>query len=775
MIQSNEETATHIVAETEVLDALIVGGGPAGTAAAFRAKELGLRALVIDFDDILKRIRDYPKDKLILPDFGGGDRMAFPAGEQCIAALQFAPIDKDEICQQWKGLYESFAVPFRTGIELSSMERVGDIWQVTAWDHKKAEPATFRARHVVVALGRGVPRRFDIPGNVDGIAYRLDDPSRYITGPALVVGGGTSAAEAVVAISRAKIAAEEATSVYWAYRGTKMPRVSKALADQFFEAYIGNGNIRHFPESEPVSVVTGPDRTELLSLRVDRKTPEGRPPETVHLEFRKTSCIACIGEDIPEALLQSLGVSMVAAGPQGKKMMAVTPLLETQQPNVYLIGDLLSQSYLETDDFNAPIDAFRQVKHRGNIKSSLRDGVFVAEVIKQRLQGRAQVEVVIQDAVSVEDAPKDTRVTAVLGLTGEMGAASAVSPADTSAADHAGALVLITPAGIEADEYKLKSEGMTTLGRIDCDISFPQDTFLSDAHASISYRDGEYLLRDDGSRSGTYLRVPSDHAVKLRDGDLLRVGRQILVVAHRVRGWKPNLEHYDAGGRQIAVHTIEGTKVFGRSGGRSDPDIILDNADTTLSRFHMSVTLQDDEIQAQDFGSRNGTYLKIDTERKLTHRDVIRIGGQQLAVRLHEDMPEKTGSSPVAVMPKTEPEAAAPPPPPPVVVDVLSPVSAGVGPTGPHISFAGQTAAGPTEASKSLLEWADNNEVSIDYECWIGMCGCDAIRILSGSEFLNDVTEKEIKTLKRKGLEPGPCRLACMTKTSGPVVVEVIE
>ena len=42
----------------EILDLLIVGGGPSGTAAAFRAKELGLAALVIDYDDLMKRIRD---------------------------------------------------------------------------------------------------------------------------------------------------------------------------------------------------------------------------------------------------------------------------------------------------------------------------------------------------------------------------------------------------------------------------------------------------------------------------------------------------------------------------------------------------------------------------------------------------------------------------------------------------------------------------------------------------------------------------------------------
>src|SRR6188474_130272 len=78
----------------EILDLLIVGGGPMGTATAFRAKELGLAALVIDHDDILKRIRDYAKDKLILPDYGGGDLMTFPEGGELTRALHFEPIDK---------------------------------------------------------------------------------------------------------------------------------------------------------------------------------------------------------------------------------------------------------------------------------------------------------------------------------------------------------------------------------------------------------------------------------------------------------------------------------------------------------------------------------------------------------------------------------------------------------------------------------------------------------------------------------------------------------
>jgi len=755
---------------SDVLDLLIVGGGPAGTAAAFRAKELGVRALVIDFDDILKRIRDYPKDKLILPDFGGGDKMKFPAGGDLVEALQFGPIDKDDLCQSWKDLYRKFEVPVRVGVELSSVERSGELWEVTTWDHKRAEQAIIRTRHLVLALGRGVPRRFDIPGNTDGIAYRLDDPARYVEGPVVVVGGGTSAAEAVIAISNQKAEIEEGCGVFWSYRGTKMPRISRALADEFFEAYVGNGNIQYFSESEPVAVVTAPDRTEYVSFRMDRKVLDGRPPETLHLEFLKTRCVACIGEDIPEGLLREMGISMVPGGPKDKKMMALTPLLETEQENIYLIGDLLSQSYLEADDLDASPDTFRPVKHRGNIKTSLRDGVFVAEVIKQKLEGRSKVEVVIQDAEPVDAAPKDDRVSRVLGLGGEEGEASTESPADRDEEEEGGYLVVTTPGGVEAEEFALKGDGVTTLGRMDSDVSFPNDTLLSESHASISCRQGEYFLRDDGSRAGTYLRVIPDRPVKLEDGAFLRAGRQFLVLSHGEGGERPRLEHYSAQGTHLGTHPLEGTTVFGRSGGKSDPDVLLDNEDMTLSRFHFSIVVEEGGIQAQDFGSRNGTFLKVDAERKLRHGDVIRIGGQELEVRLREELPQKTGSFPIPDVAKEEEEAAAtagaPPAPPEPEAQPAE---------DPHVTFRDQEIAAPIDSSQSLLEWVDDQDVVLDYECWIGMCGCDVVRVVSGSEHLNEVDDKEAKTLKRKGLEPGPYRLACMTRVSGPVVMEAAD
>ena len=169
----------------DVLDMLIIGGGPAGTAAAFRAKEFSLTALVVDFDDLMKRIRDYPKDKLILPHYGGGDRMMFPLAGELIGSLQFEDIDKDDMCARWRRFYCEFNVPAKIGVELITLERTDDqLWAGTTWNHRTEAEEVYMSRHVVLALGRGVPRRFDIPGNIDGIAYRLGRPDavRRITG-----------------------------------------------------------------------------------------------------------------------------------------------------------------------------------------------------------------------------------------------------------------------------------------------------------------------------------------------------------------------------------------------------------------------------------------------------------------------------------------------------------------------------------------------------------------------------------------------------------------
>src|SRR5215470_5192996 len=394
-----QDTRIPAASLEQPVDVLVVGGGPCGTAAAFRSTELGATVLVIERDDVLSRIRDYTKAKLILPSFGGADKQKFPAGGELIRLLEFEPSDKDEMCERWKGFYKDHGVPYLVGMELTGLERAANgTWIAKCWEHRERADRVFHAKHVVLAMGRGVPRRFDIPGNVEGIAFRLDDPTNYLGSPICIVGGGTSAAEAVIAISNAKADAEDRSTIHWCYRDDKMPLVSKALADVFFEAHLMNGNIRFQPNSEPTAVITAPDKSEYFVIRVDRRVMPGRPAESTHLEFPRQHCIACIGEDIPVKLLKTVGIEMITGGARNKKCLAVSPFRETPLENVYMVGAIMSPTYFRPDSLVADPASFPEVNRLDNIKNALTDGVYVAEVVHQRLEGQAQVEVRVQEA-----------------------------------------------------------------------------------------------------------------------------------------------------------------------------------------------------------------------------------------------------------------------------------------------------------------------------------------------------------------------------------------
>ena len=49
-------------------------------------------------------------------------------------------------------------------------------------------------------------------------------------------------------MSRAKVEAKDPCAVYWSYRGDRLPRVSKALAEDFFEAYPAHLHVNCHPE-----------------------------------------------------------------------------------------------------------------------------------------------------------------------------------------------------------------------------------------------------------------------------------------------------------------------------------------------------------------------------------------------------------------------------------------------------------------------------------------------------------------------------------------------
>lgn len=67
-----------------------------------------------------------------------------------------------------------------------------------------------------------------------------------------------------------------------------------------------------------------------------------------------------------------------------------------------------------------------------------------------------------------------------------------------------------------------------TIGREQNLVNFGDDPFISGRHAEVQLVNGQLILRDVGSRNGTFLRIAGEHVLK--HGDFVFVGQQLLRV-----------------------------------------------------------------------------------------------------------------------------------------------------------------------------------------------------------------------------------------------------
>ncbi len=807
----------------DILDVLIAGGGPAGTAAGFRAKELGLNALVVDYDDILKRISDFGTGKTIFPSYGkGGDKRAFPSGGTLLAQLPFDPIPVEELVPRWKGFYREASIPAQVGVELVGLEgRQEGHLILKCYNHRIQETVTYRTRYLVLALGAGEPRRFDISGDTRRIATSLkkEDASNYVGGPACVIGGGLSAAEAVIALSNAKAEAGDETLVYWSYRGGGLPKVKKAISDIFFDAFVGNGNIDYLRRSEPTAVVKGPDGIEYLSIRVARKVIENGPVETVHYEFPKNRVVACIGSEPPLDILDALGVKM-RVGPNDKdrenetRRVVVTPEFETQQPNVFLVGATLGSfvtkhgkagsKYWETPDFSDS-SVWTLKKYQDNIKASLSGGVRVIEAIKARIDGKAP------EARTVEAAPSISASTAPPAAPGKI---------------HPDAYLVRTYLDSDVEDSYPVPKGRTIIGRSDCDISLTNDALISHQHAAVVADPAKkkYVLEDLDSEHGTFLKL-HDASHVVRGGALIVAGEQTFQVDSMKDG-NFKLTHRDEHGQTVGAYALPfgKTVAIGRNPKAKGPDddcrvISLAKTDTSFSSLHFYLRPKGAVLEAHDADSLNGTLVRLDEPYALKDGDEFVVGestflfeleeaelgeGGDRSKKVEQSVPRKPESAvrtespsepaveplPASGLePKREPEAERKPEPEPVAQ--REPVASPAPAPEPGVASAifmdhddNIVGTAPAVEGRALLDIAVEFGVISPSDDWClgkgqDRCGASAVEVIEGAEHLSEAGDDEVKAA---AADPwghdladceNPCRFMCTARLKGTGTVKL--
>jgi thioredoxin reductase len=258
-------------------DVLIVGAGPAGLSASLSAQQCGLQYVTLEQGEVAATIRQYPRHKFL---------MAEPIDIPLYGPLYVADGTKESLLSVWETIIQNTGVRIQTNRRVERIVRNGGSFRVESGD------TVFHAKFVVLAMGRrGVPRKLGIPGEDLGkVAYRLIEAEGYDDADILVVGGGDSAIEAALALSRSG-----KNRVTLTHRGDEFSRLRDRNREQLETA-------------EREQRLTVLRKTNLLGVK----------PEGVLLacdgkikELPNQYVFVLIGGTSPEEFLQKTGVEIV--------------------------------------------------------------------------------------------------------------------------------------------------------------------------------------------------------------------------------------------------------------------------------------------------------------------------------------------------------------------------------------------------------------------------------------------------------------------------------
>lgn len=228
-------------------DVIIVGAGPAGITAALKAQELKLNYLLIDQGDLGGTIRHYPRRKLV---------MTQPLDLPLYGRLKKDEYSKEFLMDVWHLAHRDYGLNFKGSQRLENIEKEGDDFLLTCTD------SDYTARYVMLAIGRrGTPRQLGVDGEeLPKVMYQLVDAQAYNGMDLLVVGGGDSAVEAAVGLSR-----QNGNRVTISYRRDGFSRVKKKNEERINEAFKA-GRIKPIFNSNVIEITFG---------QVTLATPDG--------------------------------------------------------------------------------------------------------------------------------------------------------------------------------------------------------------------------------------------------------------------------------------------------------------------------------------------------------------------------------------------------------------------------------------------------------------------------------------------------------------------
>jgi thioredoxin reductase (NADPH) len=326
---------------SEELDLLIIGAGPAGLSAADAAAREGLSYLVIEKATIANTIRQYPVGRTM---FSTPNELEMRKG-----ALQ--PIREKPTREELLSHYIHFVLD--NDLRINTGEAVVEVERVAAEDfivrthcrsfHGPEKEKTYRARTILFAIGAMEhPRKLNVPGeDLPKVHHRFFEPYPYVRKEALVIGGGNSAAEAALFLSE-----EGARTTMAIWREDWENRDPKA------------GAMKHWVRSPLEREITEGRLRVILYKHIDKITIDSVRLTTEDGESITISndvVFVLVGSDADLTLLKKLGVQ-TAPGKLTEVPVYDAETFETNVPGIYVAGHFTNARHIK-----AAIDVPRKI------------------------------------------------------------------------------------------------------------------------------------------------------------------------------------------------------------------------------------------------------------------------------------------------------------------------------------------------------------------------------------------------------------------------------
>lgn len=318
-------------------EAIIIGGGPCGIAAAIALQNAGIRPLIIEKGNVVNAIYNYPTHQTF---FSSSDKLS--VGDVPFITEHLKP-KRNEALVYYREVVRRKSLRVHRFEKVTGVEKEGGSFRVNT------DKGEYEAPVVVVATGYyDHPNFMGIPGeDLPKVFHYFKEAHPYFGTDVLVIGGKNSAVDAAIELHKA------GARVTVAYRGSEYSPSVKPWVLPEFDALVRNGEVEMKFNTHPV---------EITASEVILEDEAGR--HAIPNDF----VLAMTGYHPDHSFLKAMGIGI---DEESGRPLFDPETMETAVPGLFIAGVIAAgnnanEIFIENGRFHGAMIAKKAVDYTGN-------------------------------------------------------------------------------------------------------------------------------------------------------------------------------------------------------------------------------------------------------------------------------------------------------------------------------------------------------------------------------------------------------------------------